>query len=155
MLAENFGIECYLPMEEVVVMMPDGRKTARSRPAISGILFVNCDSAKLRAVKEATLGDAMFYASADGLPAAIPQSEMTMFRLVTSAGDSGLEYLSGNESDYTVGQRVRVLGGPFEGAEGHICRIKGNRRLVVSIHGICAVATSYIPACFLEKLTDN
>ena len=42
----------------------------------------------------------------------------------------------------------------ISGAEGHICRIRGNRRLVVSINGICAVATSYVPACFLQKLPE-
>ena len=33
-----------------------------------------------------------------------------------------------------------------EGAEGIVRRIKGRRRLVVSITGVCAVATSFIPA---------
>ncbi len=99
-------------------------------------------------------GKAMFYPSPDGAPARIPPSEMAIFRLVTSSGESGLEYLSDNQGRYTVGQRVRVLQGPFKGAEGHICRIRGNRRLVVSINGICAVATSYVPACFLQKLPE-
>lgn len=94
----------------------------------------------------------MFYPSADGSAAVIPEREMLMFRLVTSAQANGLEYLSDSVADYSVGQRVRVLQGPFRGAEGFIRRIRGNRRLVVSISGICAVATSYIPASFLERL---
>ena len=40
----------------------------------------------------------------------------------------------------------------FAGAEGQIVRVKGNRRLIVYLTGICAIATSYIPQCFLEKL---
>ena len=31
-------------------------------------------------------------------------------------------------------------------------RIKGNRRLIVAIQGVCAVATAYIPQCFLRKI---
>ena len=50
------------------------------------------------------------------------------------------------------GVRVRVTEGPFKGAEGYIKRIKGNRRLIVSIEGVVAVATTYIPGCFLEKI---
>ena len=36
--------------------------------------------------------------------------------------------------------------------EGYIKRIKGNHRLIVAIEGVIAVATSYIPNCFLEKI---
>ena len=45
-----------------------------------------------------------------------------------------------------------VTDGPFKGAEGCIHRIKGNRRLIVAIQGVCAVATAYIPQCFLRKI---
>jgi len=48
--------------------------------------------------------------------------------------------------------RVRVIDGEFKGAEGYIKRIKGNRRLVVAIEGVVAVATAYIPSCYLEKV---
>lgn len=151
-LTSEFGIECYMPLEKVIVELPGGKRVSKTKPAIAGILFLHCHMSALRAIKARILGDAMFYPRPDGTPAVIPPHEMAMFRLVTSSGENGLEYLSDTSVNYSVGQRVRVLGGPFEGAEGHICRIKGNRRLVVSIHGICAVATSYIPACFLEKV---
>ena len=151
---QAIGVECYLPRVEVIVQSSTGRRSVRTRPAIAGLLFVCCPPARLKAIKEAMSGKAMFYPSPDGAPARIPPSEMAIFRLVTSSGESGLEYLSDNQGRYTVGQRVRVLQGPFTGAEGHICRIRGNRRLVVSINGICAVATSYVPACFLQKLPE-
>ena len=51
--------------------------------------------------------------------------------------------------------RDRVTGGPFKGAEGYIKRIRGNRRLVVALEGIIAVATTYIPGRFLEKMPEN
>ena len=47
---------------------------------------------------------------------------------------------------------MRVTDGPFRGAEGSIQRIHGDRRLLVSIRGICAVATTYIPKAFLEEI---
>jgi len=47
---------------------------------------------------------------------------------------------------------VRVIDGKFKGAEGYICRIKKNSRLVVAIQGVCAVATSYIPQSFIQKI---
>jgi TonB-dependent SusC/RagA subfamily outer membrane receptor len=50
------------------------------------------------------------------------------------------------------GERVRVIDGRFKGLEGEIKRINGDHRLIVTIEGICAVATTYIPRCFLEKI---
>ena len=144
--------ECYVPKQEVVTVNSDGKKVCHLRPAIAGLLFLKVADSQVRHIKDKINGHAMFYPAPDGSPAMIPEREMVMFRLVTSAHADGLEYLSDNSADYSVGQRVRVVQGPFRGAEGVIRRIRGNRRLVVSISGICVVATSYIPASFLERL---
>ena len=47
---------------------------------------------------------------------------------------------------------MRVVDGPYKGCVGYIKRIKGDRRLLVSVEGLALVATSYIPSVFLEKL---
>ena len=88
-------------------------------------------------------------------PSAIPEREMNIFILVTSSGEKGLEYLGDDRTEFYVGEPVRVIDGPFKGAEGYIRRIKGNRRLIVTVQGICAVATSYIPQCFLQKIHEE
>lgn len=85
------------------------------------------------------------------VPSLISEYEMDMFRLVTSSGAAGLDYFGGDSIVYGIGDRVRVTGGVFKGAEGYIKRIKGKRRLIVSITGICAVATSFIPNCFCRR----
>ena len=64
---------------------------------------------------------------------------------ITSTDTPDLEYFSDEAIDYRSGDKVRVTGGPFKGAEGYIKRIRGNRRLVVALEGIIAVATTYIP----------
>ena len=69
---------------------------------------------------------------------------------VCSAGKQGLTYLGDDRPEYHQGDLVRVTDGPFKGAEGHIKRIKKDRRLVVTIPGIVAVATTYIHPHFLE-----
>lgn len=70
--------------------------------------------------------------------------------LVTSTDDPGLEYLLEAPAELRRGDRVRVTEGVFK-AEGYIRRVKGNRRLIVSIEGVVAVATTYIPGCFLKN----
>jgi transcription antitermination factor NusG len=49
---------------------------------------------------------------------------------------------------------VRVTEGPLKGAEGYIRRIRKDRRLLVSIEGVVAVATSYIPMSQLMKVEE-
>ena len=83
-------------------------------------------------------------------PTAIPDKEMEVFMFVCSAGKQGLTYLGDDRPEYHQGDLVRVTDGPFKGAEGHIKRIKKDRRLVVTIPGIVAVATTYIHPHFLE-----
>ena len=42
----------------------------------------------------------------------------------------------------------------FEGAEGYFIRIKGDRRVVVCINGIAAVATAFVHPSLVTKIND-
>ena len=85
---------------------------------------------------------------------AIPDKEMEVFIFVCTAGQQGLSYLGEDKPEYHQGDRVRVTDGMFKGAEGYIKRIKKDRRLIVSVRGVAAVATSFIPPQFLEIVTE-
>ena len=86
------------------------------------------------------------------LPIVVPDKELEIFRIVTSSGDTGLEFLGDDPEKYRKGDKVRVLDGPLKGAEGYVVRIRKDRRLVVTVSGVVAVATSYIPMELLEKI---
>lgn len=88
-------------------------------------------------------------------PSAIPDREMEVFRFVVTAGEQGLTLLGDDRPEYHQGDRVRVTDGPFKGAEGHIKRIKKDRRVVVAIGGVVAVAITYIHPKFLEKVAEE
>jgi ribosomal protein L24 len=80
---------------------------------------------------------------------------MESFRLLTQKGSEGLAFYSDGELvHYRSGDKVRVTEGPLKGAEGYIKRIKKDKRLLVCIEGVIAVATSYIPAKMLEPITE-
>jgi hypothetical protein len=49
---------------------------------------------------------------------------------------------------------VRITGGIFEGVEGVFMRIKGDKRLVVSIPNLFSVVTAYIPSCYVQALDE-
>lgn len=52
------------------------------------------------------------------------------------------------------GDRVRITGGVFEGVEGIILRVKGDRRVSVCIKGVMAVATAYVHPSLMELVSD-
>jgi len=82
-------------------------------------------------------------------PAPIPDRDMEQFIQVTKLGCITLQAIDIN---FAKGDKVRVTGGIFQGMEGYITRVKGTKRFVVTIEGVVAVATSYIPRCYLEKI---
>lgn len=154
-LVSRDEVECYIPCETVTVQRNGVKKTVR-RTLVSSLMFVRSSQNYAVALQAALPGRAMLYTHLDRegrrVPSVISDYEMNMFRLVATSGAEGLDYFSNADPAFCVGQRVRVIDGPFKGAEGYIRRIKGKRRLIVAISGVCAVATSFIPNCFLQKL---
>jgi len=125
-------------------------------PLVSSLLFIHCEKAELKGVREDIEGKGFVYMNADWTaPARISEKEMAAFRLVADSGASGLEFFSEDPiTRFKAGARVRVKDGPLKGAEGYIKRIKKDRRLLVAIAGVVAVATTYIPPSELEIVEE-
>ncbi len=150
-------LDSYIPCETVLVERNGTKKKVR-RPVITSLVFFRGTVQDAWSVQQELNGRVILYQRVLEYrrePVIISDREMNIFMLVTSAGESGLEYLGKDRIEFHAGDRVRVIDGPFKGAEGHIHRIRGNRRLIVSIDGVCAVATSYIPQCFLKKISST
>ena len=128
----------------------------KREPIVSSLLFVRAPEERVPEIAHVVNGRGFVYRMADGKRASvIPDKQMAMFRMVCSSGADGLEYFSDEDmTRYKSGDKVRVLEGPLKGAEGYIKRIRKDRRLLVAIEGFIAVATSFIPPQFLEKVTD-
>ena len=125
-------------------------------PVVSSLLFVRAPQERLKEVEECVKEKGFVYKTADRkAEAVIPDKQMAMFQLVCSSGAEGLEFFADDDlTRYKSGDRVRVLEGPLKGAEGYIKRIRKDRRLLVAIEGFIAVATTFIPPQFLEKVSD-
>ena len=133
------------------------------KPLVSSLLFVHCTEEQLSEVdaylKERDSNNNLrgyiysTYTSGERKISAIPDREMASFRLVVENGSKGLEFFADDDiSRFASGDHVRVKEGPLRGAEGYIKRIRRDRRLLVVIEGIVAVATTYIPPQNLEKI---
>ena len=125
-------------------------------PVISSLLFVRAPKDRLKEVEDCVKEKGFVYRTADRkTEAVIPDKQMAMFQLVCSSGAEGLEFFADEDmTRYKAGDKVRVLEGPLKGTEGYIKRIRKDRRLLVAIEGFIAVATSFIPPQFLEKVPD-
>ena len=129
---------------------------ASGRPLLGSIVFLRCSEQFLFGLKSDFYSRiAVYRDSARTGFATISDAEMDNFRMVVNI--KGQEYipLTITNPQFLKGSRVRVLDGPFKGAVGVVRRIKGDRRLVVSVSGICAVATSFIRPELLEPVSEE
>ena len=88
------------------------------------------------------------------LPIVIPDSQMRSFILVAGTYEESIVYVEPAELQLIKGQKVRVIGGVFEGTVGEFVRIRRDRRVVVNIEGVMAVATTFIHSSLVEPIAD-
>lgn len=152
---QQAGIESYIPTVYVTREVR-GVKTRIRKTIIPSLMFFRSTEEYAVGLKDELRDRAFVYSNFEKktgrCPVSIPDEEMRMFMLVTSSGDPGLEFFPNDCMSYKDGQKVRVTGGIFEGAEGEIKRIRHNRRLTVTLKGVCMVATSFISPELLEKI---
>lgn len=77
------------------------------------------------------------------------------FIAIAGSYDQQVIYLPPTEYSMQKGDRVRITGGVFEGVEGIFVRVKGDRRVVVSIQGVMAVATTFIHPSLIVPITEE
>ena len=178
-LMDGLGLESFIPVRKVQLKgeehfrvarrlaTPDDRRTDnqylqagpviyKREPVVNSLFFVRAPEERIPEIENLVRGRGFVYKMTDHeRPSVIPDREMGIFKLVCSSGAEGLEFFSDEDmTRYRKGDKVRVLEGPLKGAEGYIKRIRKDRRLLVSIEGFIAVATSFIPPQFLEKVAD-
>ena len=82
----------------------------------------------------------------------IPDAQMRSFILVAGTYDEAVIYVEPEELKLVKGTKVRITGGVFEGAVGEFVRLRHDRRVVVNIEGVMAVATTFIHSSLIEPI---
>ena len=158
-----FEIEAYLQAKDIETYFPfryeekmmGGEKKMIRKPLVTSLIFLRTFIQETVTIERELASKASLYKYRKSHQVAvIPDREMEIFRMVTSVDSDNWDYVEAENLHFSPNERVRVTGGRFEGAEGYIKRIKGNRRLVVAIEGLVAVATTYIPSCYLQKVEN-
>lgn len=152
-ILDSLGVESYLPMKYVEKVV--GNHKQRSlEPAIHNLLFVHASRDFLQSAKtrlERSVPFRYIMDKSDKKPLSVPQKQMEDFIRVTSTESEELIYLENPSFASKVGETVIIKYGVFEGVEGKILRIKNNRKVVVEIEGLAAVAIAYIPSLFIQR----
>lgn len=86
-------------------------------------------------------------------PLIIPDNQMEQFRNWHEIDDSNKYFVCDDRFNFKTNELVRVIKGNFMGFTGHICRIKGQNRVGVTIQGIGTIFTAYIPKMWLERIS--
>ncbi|MBQ6179807.1 MAG: UpxY family transcription antiterminator [Bacteroidales bacterium] len=151
-VADEAGVEFFYPKRLVQKETPGG-KIFVEVPLVRSLIFLKATIQELLAIKTLVSSSLIpYYDRQTSKPLVVPEKQMEIFMEVCGMKDSGLEYLGDDDPKYHQGDRVRVIDGIFKGFEGHIKRIRHDRKLIVTIEGVAAFATGYIPPSMLEKV---
>ena len=157
-LLDGLGVENFLPMHYEIVETKTGGKKRMLVPAIHNLIFVRSTQEFLTSLKMSHEGFApMRYimkrpVSKDDKSEIItvPDWQMKNFMRVASVQDDRVMFLDNNGYINKIGQRVKVIDGFFSGVEGVVKRINKNKRVVVQLEGLAAVAIAFVPASQLS-----
>lgn len=157
----EYGIETYLPKRQVLREDRHHKKQRVSVPAINSLIFVRSSIRVLERVKEeirVKYGQTIyFYTNREGgrnVITSIPEQQMNQFRSACEIAGDEIQYFLPEELTLAKGTKVRIHGGPFEGHEGVLLKIKGkrSRSLIVSIEGFLSAAVAEVSPDFVEVI---
>ena len=151
---DSIHIENFLPMKYRIIVRGE-KKIKELVPAIHNLIFVYITPDDLKSYKATTALPIRYIMNRETRePIVIPEQQMQNFIAVAGNPTEQIVYLDPDVSNFKKGDKVKIIGGVFEGAEGYFMRIKGDRRVVVCINGIAAVATAFIHPSLVKKIDE-
>lgn len=149
-ILDEKGIACFVPVKKDNV-----NSAQKVNPIMENIIFIKSSRNVIDELKssEGLLSSLRYIINMDtGDILIVPDAQMNNFILISSTLNDNLIYIPTSEIAHKTGDRYTITGGDYKGAVGEIIRVKGDRRFVVRIDGIIAVATAFIHPKYLQKL---
>lgn len=151
-LLEADGFRCYVPTQTVREEKKGEVKT-KTKAIVHNLVFIYTTSNIIEPWKKLHEDDAglrYYMDKSQGKPMVIEEKTMEDFIRVTQDSDEGLLFLDNPDVVLTHGQPVEVILGPFKGVQGHVLRIRKDRRVVVSLNGIVSAVLSTMPQSYFK-----
>lgn len=154
---DELGIENYVPTIRSKIRNEKGLAIGwKTEPLVHNYIFVHDSYSNILTIKQGNLDYLRFVMGKDdeglnSVPQYVPDKQMSDFiKVVRTMGSKPVD----PNIDLRKGDKVRVLTGPFEGVEGVFVRMpnRHEKRVVVQIEGVAAVATQTLNASDVEKL---
>lgn len=148
------NIENFIPMRYEYIIRNE-RRVRKLVPAIHNLVFIRSTRACIDEIKNnIALNIPVRYIMnrETRQPVIIPDAQMRSFILVAGTYDEAVIYVEPEELKLVKGTKVRITGGVFEGAVGEFVRLRHDRRVVVNIEGVMAVATTFIHSSLIEPI---
>ena len=143
------GFHCYVPMIYKIETVR-GRKVRKLVPAITELVFVHASAEAISDFKLHSRETFYWLTRSKGLQREkiiVPDKAMNDFIRVTQQSEMSVTYFRPEELSLGKGDRIVIHGGPFDGVECTLMKVKSKRKrqMVVSIPGIAAVAVNVHP----------
>ena len=154
---DKLDIENFVPVRVVRRRDSKGRFSRVREVAVHNYIFVRSTREvidDLKTFRLPILRYVMHQQNGENQIMTVPESQMRNFIAVAANIDEPVIFLSPEEVAFSKGDKVRIKDGVFMGVEGTFMRVKNtrDRRVVVKIDGITAVATASIPSALVEKI---
>lgn len=150
-------IENFIPMHYEYVVKND-RRVRKLVPAVHNLVFIRSTRKRIDEIKTKpgmNIPIRYIMNRETHQPIIIPDVQMRSFILVAGTYNEALVYLEPEELKLVKGTKVRITGGIFEGAVGEFVRLRHDRRVVVSIEGVMAVATTFVHSSLIEPIIGD
>lgn len=143
------GFHCYVPMKYGIETQR-GHKVRRLAPAITELVFVQATSSAINDFKLRSKETVYWLTRPSGKgreKITIPDKQMDDFIRITQQNEHAVTYFRPEEINLHKGDHIFIHGGPFDGVEGILLKIKGKRdkQLLVSIPDIVSAAITIQP----------
>ena len=154
---EELQIEHYVPTIRTRIRNEKGVSIGwKTEPLVHNYIFVHDSYENILKLKQSKLDYLRFMMGKDdagllNIPQYVPDRQMNDFiKVVRTMGFKPVDV----NIDLRKGDRVRVLTGPFEGVEGVFVKMptRHEKRVVIKIEGVAAVATMALNASDVEKI---
>ena len=142
------GLEYFIP-KYYAVRVYHGVKSKRLVPIIPNLVFVHASRTQITDFKKRyNFLQFVMWEKSTGLEyLVVPDDQMESFIKVSSQYGENISYYNPDELDLRKGCRVRIHGGKLNGVTGVFMQVQGkrNRRVVVLLEGVMAVAAEVHP----------
>ncbi|GHV70315.1 hypothetical protein FACS189420_0890 [Bacteroidia bacterium] len=138
---ENKGVEHCIPFQG-------------DQPVIPGFVFVRTDhETALSLPAESGYKISYLYGAGTGQFQVIPDKQIENFRFISNYWDETILIDKLPNARYLG--KVRVKEGKFKGIEGDLMRVKGHKRVIVKLEGVCTLAMTFIPMEYMEVIENK